>query len=111
MLEWSFCSSCGNIVDYATVECPDCSGKIDKIHMGYLTRQLSNLMFVVKTLDIFREFCPSIKDEDLKIIIMDDLFKYFSYLGLSDGKITDNEVEFINSLLNTTYSKDDIEYL
>ena len=42
---------------------------------------------------------------------MDDLFKYFSYLGLSDGKITDNEVEFINSLLDTTYSKDDIEYL
>ena len=111
MLEWSFCSSCGNILDNATVECPDCAGKIDKIHMGYLTRQLSNLMFVVKTLDIFREFCPSIKDEDLKIIIMDDLFKYFSYLGLSDGKITDNEVEFINSLLDTTYSKDDIEYL
>ena len=31
MLEWSFCSGCGNILDNATVECPDCAGKIDKI--------------------------------------------------------------------------------
>lgn len=108
MLEWSFCNNCGNILDNSQTECPSCKKTTDKIHMDYLSKQLSNLLFVVKTLDIFKSFCPSLEDSDPKIIILDDLFGYFSFLGLSDDKITDNEIEFINSLLNTSYSREDI---
>lgn len=80
--------------------------------MDFLKGQLSNLTFLVKTLDVFRDYCLSIKNLEnvtLEGVILDDLFKWFSYLGLGDGVITDNEVEFINSLLNTNYTADDIK--
>lgn len=111
MLEWSLCNSCGKIYDNDVSICPDCKGEVDKVHMEYLSNELANLMFVVNTLNIFRDFCPSIGDVTTESIILDDLFSYFAYLGLGDGVITDNELEFINSLLGSTYSKGDIEGL
>ncbi|WP_305512751.1 hypothetical protein [Methanobrevibacter sp. V14] len=41
-------------------------------------------------------------------MVLDDLFKYFSYLGLGDEVITDNELNFINELLNSNYTIGDI---
>ena len=111
MLEWTVCNNCGKILDNSQTICPSCQSSIGKIHMEYLADQLSNLTFLVKTLDVFKYLCPSVQDLNiisLESLILDDLFKWFSYLGLGDGKITDNELEFINSLLNTSYSKDDI---
>lgn len=111
MLEWTVCNGCGKILDNSQEVCPSCQASVEKIHMEYLTGQLSNLTFLVNTLGVFSDFCPSLKDMDssLEAVILDDLFKWFSYLGLGDGTITDNEVEFINSLLNTSYTAEDIE--
>lgn len=108
MLEWTICNNCGKILDNSQTICPNCQGNVEKIHMDFLSGQLSNLTFLVKTLSIFNDYCPSIKDINLEALILDDLFNWFGYLGLGDGKITDNEIEFINSLLNTSYSEDDI---
>lgn len=111
MLEWTICNECGKILDNEMTSCKFCGGSVDKIHMDYLTGYLTNLNFLISTISIFREFCPSLKNlENISIegIVLDDLFKWFSYLGLGDGKITDNELEFINTLLNASYTKDDI---
>ena len=111
MIEWSICSNCGKILDNSNETCPFCGGEIEKYQMDNLKHHLTNLTFLVRTLDIFRPYCESISDlgnVTLESIIFDDLFKWFSYLGLGDGKITDNELEFINTLLSTNYSREDI---
>jgi AAA+ superfamily predicted ATPase len=83
--------------------------------MEFLKNHLSNLTFLIKTLDIdlVKEYCPTIKSQDnpLEVMVLDDLFGYFSYLGLGDGVITDNEMNFINELLECNYSKDEISNL
>lgn len=113
MLEWTFCNNCGKILDNSQTLCESCNSSVDKIDVTYLTGHLSRLMFLVKTLNIFKPYCESLNDLNVSIesIIYDDLFKWFSYLGLGDDKITDNELEFINTLLNTTYTCDDITSL
>lgn len=108
MLEWTICSDCGKILDSGQETCQSCNSSVEKIHMDYLANYLNNLNFLVKTIGIFRSFIPDLINNPPEILIMDDLFKYFSYLGWGDKKITDNELEFINQLLNTNYSKDDI---
>ena len=78
--------------------------------MDYFKGQLSNLGFLVNTLDIFRGYCPALKgvDGSLEDIVHEDLLNWLSYLAASDAVITDNELEFINQLLNTSYCADDI---
>ena len=78
--------------------------------MTYLNSQLSDLMFVVNTLNIFKPYCDSMSDLDVSLesMIYDDLFKWFAYLGLGDDVIMDNELEFINTLLNSSYDRDDL---
>ena len=95
--------------------CPFCGSDVEIYNMDFLKDKLLKLTFSVKTLDndIIIKNCPSInelKSEKitLEAIIIEDLFKWFSYLGLGDGKITDNELEFINTLLETNYSKEEI---
>lgn len=111
MLEWTICRGCGKLLDKSQNTCPGCGGEVDVIHMDYLAGYMSNLMFLVRTINIFKPFCPSVVelgDVTVEAQIVDDLFAWFSYLGLGDGKITDSEVEFINTLLATTYSREDI---
>ena len=73
------------------------------------------MTFLIKTLDIdlVKDYCPQIKSQDapLNVIVLDDLFKYFTYLSWGDGKITDNELAFINDLLDVNYSRDDLQSL
>ena len=78
--------------------------------MDYLTNELSKLKFLINTLNIFKPYCESISDLNVSLesIITDDLFKWFSYLGLGDDVITDNELDFINTLLDANYTEDDI---
>jgi hypothetical protein len=80
--------------------------------MEYLKGHLSGMLFLIRTLDIdlLRDYCPQIKSQNapLEVIILDDLFRYFSFLGLGDGIITDNEINFINELLVSYYTKSDI---
>ncbi|MFM5882738.1 AAA family ATPase [Methanobrevibacter gottschalkii] len=114
MLEWNICKNCGAILDNSQNTCLNCQGDVEKVNIDYLKKYLDNLNFVVKTLNIFTPYCTLTKDMGniaLESLIMDDLFKYFSYLGLGDNEITDNEVEFINSLLDTNFSKEDIQTL
>ena len=111
MLEWTICEKCGKILDNSQEICSSCNTPVGKVDMNYLSQQFSNILFLVKTLEVFKDYCPSIKDlsnASLESIVIDDMFQWFSYLGLGDGEITDNELEFINSLLNTNYSKEDI---
>ena len=111
MLEWSICNNCGKILDNSQTTCQSCGSEVEKVHMDYLNDYLNNFMFLVKTVNVFSDFSQSLEDienANLHTIVLDDLFKWFSYLGLGDGKITENELEFINSLLNTTYTKEDI---
>lgn len=110
MIEWTVCSNCGKILDNSQIKCPSCNGSVSKTNMDCLTKQLSDLVFVVNTLNIFKPYCDSMSDLDVSLesIIYDDLFKWFAYLGLGDDVITDNELEFINTLLNSTYTRDDL---
>ena len=110
MIEWTVCSNCGKILDNSQTKCPSCNGSVSKTNMDCLTKQLSDLVFVVNTLNIFKPYCDSMSDLDVSLesIIYDDLFKWFAYLGLGDDVITDNELEFINTLLNSTYTRDDL---
>lgn len=111
MLEWTICEKCGKILDNSQEICNSCNTPVGKINMDYLTQYLSNTLFLVKTLEVFKDYCPSLQDltdSSIESIVIDDMFQWFSYLGLGDGEITDNELEFINCLLNTNYSKEDI---
>ena len=110
MLEWTVCNNCGKILDNSQTECPTCGSQVDKIDIGYLSNELAKLKFLVNTLNVFRPYCESLNDLEVSLesVILDDLFQWFAYLGLGDEVITDNELEFINTLLGSTYTKDDI---
>ena len=114
MLEWTICNNCGKILDNSQTTCQSCGSEVGKIHMDYLNDYLANFTFILNTVGVFSDFSPSLEQfecRNLKSLVLDDLFKWFSYLGLGDDKITDNELEFINSLLNTSYTKEDITEL
>ena len=110
MIEWTVCNKCGKILDNSQTTCSTCGSEVVKIGMDYLTNELSKLKFLINTLNIFKPYCESISDLNVSLesIITDDLFKWFSYLGLGDDVITDNELDFINTLLDANYTKDDI---
>lgn len=112
MIEWTICTKCGKVLDNSKTVCPACSNKTEKLNMAALKNHLTNVTFLVKTLDIdlIKDYCPQIKTQNtgLEVIVLDDLFKYFSFLGLGDGVITDNELGFINELLDSSYGKQDI---
>ena len=110
MLEWTVCNNCGKILDNSQTACPTCGSQLDKIDISYLSNELTKLKFLVNTLNIFKPYCESLNDLEVSLesVILDDLFQWFAYLGLGDEVITDNELEFINTLLDSTYTKDDI---
>lgn len=110
MLEWTICNNCGKIFDNSQGICSSCNTELSIITIDYLKDYLSNFLFVIKTLNIFKSYSMSFNDLNVSLesIILDDLFRWFSYLGLGDGVITENELEFINSLLNTSYDSDEI---
>ena len=112
MLEWTICTNCGKVLDNSKVTCPTCNSKTEKLGVEYLKSHLSGVLFLVRTLDIdlLKEYCPKIKSQNasLEVMVLDDLFRYFSFLGLGDGVITDNELNFINELLVSYYTKEDI---
>ena len=112
MLEWTICTNCGKVMDNSKVTCPNCNSKTEKLGVDYLKNHLSGVLFLIRTLDIdlLKDYCPQIKAQNasLEVVVLDDLFRYFSFLGLGDGVITDNELNFINELLLSYYTKDDI---
>lgn len=112
MLEWTICTKCGKVLDNSKDICPNCGCKTDKLDMAYLKNHLANLTFLIRTLDIdlVKDYCPQIKSQNtsLNVIVLDDMFKFFAYLGWGDGVISDNELKFINTLLDSSYTKDDL---
>ena len=112
MLEWTICTKCGKVLDNSKMTCPNCNSKTEKLGVDYLKSHLSGVLFLIRTLDIdlLKEHCPKISQQNasLEVVVLDDLFRYFSFLGLGDGVITDNELNFINELLISYYTKDDI---
>ncbi|WP_458453091.1 AAA family ATPase [Methanobrevibacter sp.] len=110
MIQWTVCKNCGKILDNSQTTCSICGSEVEKLKIEYLTNHLSKLKFLTNTLNVFKPYCESIKDLDVSLesIILDDLFKWLAYLGLGDERITDNELEFINTLLESTYTRDDI---
>ena len=112
MLEWTICTKCGKVLDNSKMTCPNCNSKTEKLGVDYLKSHLSGVLFLIRTLDIdlLKEHCPKISQQNapLEVVVLDDLFRYFSFLGLGDGVITDNELNFINELLISYYIKDDI---
>ena len=85
MLEWTVCNNCGKILDNSQTICPSCQSSVGKIRVDYLANQLSNLTFLVKTLDVFKYLCPSVQDLNiisLESLILDDLFNIGSALTL-----------------------------
>ena len=111
MLNWTICRACGKILDSSKTICPFCGGEVDKVGTDYLIGNLKSLNFLINTVSIFKNSSPLLESTEgvfIEDIVADDLFGWFSYLGCGDGKITENEIEFINSLLDTTHTKDDI---
>ena len=108
MLEWTICSNCGKIFDNSQETCPTCNVSVDRVHMDYLTGYWVNLDFLIKTISIFNDYCPTIKnlgERSVESVLADDMFSWLSYLACADGKITDNELEFINALLVSDFKK------
>ena len=109
---WTICSNCGKVLDNSKDKCPFCDAETERIDMDFVKSHLTNSIFLIKTLDIdiVRDYCPQIKNQNdsLEIVVLDDVFRYLSYLGLGDGRITDNELTFINELLDANYSREDI---
>ena len=112
MLEWTICTNCGKVLDESKVTCPGCGSNTEKLGVEYLKSHLSGLLFLIRTLDIdlLKDHCPQIRSQNasLEVVVLDDLFRYFSFLGLGDGVITDNELNFINELLVSYYTREDI---
>ena len=108
MIEWTICKNCKNVVDNTSGTCPLCGGEVEKYQIDYIKNYFNSLLFVTRTIGTLKDFSPSLKNINIESVIFDDLFKWFSYLGLGDDKITENELEFINSLLDTTYCEEDI---
>ena len=104
MLEWTICTKCGKVLDNSKTECPTCANKTDKLGIDFLKENVKDLTFLVKTLDMdmVRQNCPQIGQQNagLDIIILDDLFRYFSYLGWGDGVITENELESLSRMIH-----------
>jgi hypothetical protein len=94
MLEWTICNNCGKILDNSQTACPSCGSEVEKVGMDYLRDYLNNFRFLVNTVNVFYDFSPSMErmeKSNLVSVVLDDLFKWFSYLGLGDDVITDNE--------------------
>ena len=115
MLKWTICTNCGKVLDNQKTVCPFCESKTEIFEIDFLKSHLDGLTFLIGTMDIdlVRRHSRNIGDDDgpLTAVVLDDLFKWLSYLGLGDGVITDNEAEFINELLDCNYSKSEIEEL
>jgi len=86
MLEWTICNKCGKILDNSQTACPSCGSEIEKVQMDYLIGYLNDFRFIVSAVNVFRDFSPSMEEMDsanLVSVVLDDLFKWFSYLGLA----------------------------
>ena len=117
MLEWTICENCGKLLDNSQDTCPFCASDVKRVDINYLKDYTSQLLFMVRTVDgmplnIF-PLTSKWKENSNTVegAIIDDLLSWLSYLGLSDDNITDNELEFINLLLDLDCSRQDIESL
>ena len=114
MLKWTICENCGKLLDNSQDTCPFCASNVKKVDISYLKNYTSQLLLLVKTvdgmpLDIFPQTSQWKKaGNTIESAIIDDMLNWLSYLGFSDGNITDNELEFINELFDLNYTKDDI---
>ena len=108
MIEGTICRECKSVVDSTCTSCPNCGGEVDKHHIDFVKDYFNSVLFLVKTINSLKEFYEPIRDIDFESVLYDDLFMWFSYLGLGDSIITDNELEFINELLDSSYAKEDI---
>lgn len=108
MIEWTICRDCKSVVENTSETCPNCGGPVDRHGMDFVKNYFESVLFLVRTVNSLKDFCTPIKDIDFESVLYDDLFMWFSYLGLGDDAITDNELEFINALLDCSYTKDDI---
>ena len=108
MIEWTICRDCKSVVDSTNLTCPNCGGEVEKHEIDFVKDYFASVLFLVRTINSLRDFYEPIKEVDFEGVLYDDLFMWFSYLGLGDNQITDNELEFINELLDNAYTKDDI---
>ena len=108
MIEWNICRDCKSVVDLTSLTCPNCGGEVEKHNIDFVKDYFNSALFLVKTINSLKDFYRPVADVDFEGVFFDDLFKWFSYLGLGDGRITDNELEFINTLLDKSYTRDDI---
>ncbi|MBE6500268.1 MAG: AAA family ATPase [Methanobrevibacter thaueri] len=96
------------ILDNSKTICPICNAETKKLKMDYLKQHLSNLLFIIKPLDECYNSQNKTQNTQLPVIIINDLIKWFNYLSVTDI-ITDDEIEFINELFESDYSKTDFE--
>ena len=118
MISWKICEECGKILDNSQRTCPECSRQLKTVNITYLKDYYFRISFLVKTIDftdleILKDDFPLIygwKSKNLTVesALVDDLLNWLGYLGLGDGAITDEELEFINTFLDANYTKEDI---
>ena len=90
MIEWNICRDCKSVVDSAHASCPNCGGAVEIHQMDFVKDYFNSVIFLVKTMNSLKGFLEPIRDVDFEGVIYDDLFMWFSYLGLGDNVITDN---------------------
>lgn len=108
MIEWTICRDCKSVVDGANMKCPNCGGEVERHGIDFVRDYFQSVLFLIRTVNSLKEFCEPIRETDFESVFYDDLFMWFSYLGLGDDVITDNELEFINTVLDSSYTRDDI---
>lgn len=108
MIEWTICRDCKSVVENTNETCPNCGGQVDRHNIDFVKDYFNSVLFLINTINSLKEFYKPIENVDFESVVYDDLFRWFSYLGLGDNIITDNELEFINELLDLSYTGEDI---
>lgn len=118
MIQWTICKNCGKILDNDQETCPYCNGEVTKYDIGFLKNYLFELKIIIRTIDSLdmntvKNFMPLLyewksKNYTFESCIINDLIDWLSYLSNCDGKITDNELEFINTLFDLKLTEDEL---
>ena len=105
-LDDNFCQNCGYQIQNETKPLITLKESVDRVINYISLYQYDNTLD--KNEYPLIEDCKS-KNMYLTHIFLDDFFRYLCYLGVADGKIANEEVDFFNFIFEKQWTKQEIE--